>query len=161
MNDITINIIQIKDNYSIVAEMMRGLHENERTLHNKTALWDDIKDSYMRHAINMQEDCGGLCLVAYAGDRAVGFIFGYAEEPDDSRIEEYTGKELYVSDGYVYPEYRKQGIYKLLNSKLEKHFINMGVKRITRFTLAGNNTMRILLEKEGYSITRVLYEKWL
>jgi GNAT superfamily N-acetyltransferase len=161
MNLIAIKAILIKDHYSEVEDMMRGLHENERDIHSKTAHWEEIKNSYMRHVINMQDECNGVCLVAYKDDVALGFIFGYAEEPDDSRIEEYTGKELYVSDGYVYPEYRKQGIYKLLNSKLEKHFTEMGVKRITRFTLAINNTMRSLLEKEGYSITRVLYEKWL
>jgi ribosomal protein S18 acetylase RimI-like enzyme len=157
MNDIAIKAILIKNHYSEVADMMRGLHENERDIHSKTALWEEIKYSYMRHVINMQEESRGVCLVAYKDDVALGFIFGYAEEPDDSRIEEYTGKELYVSDGYVYPEYRKQGIYKLLNSQLEKHFTEMGVKRITRFTLHDNKTMRRLLEKEGYTITRLLF----
>ncbi|MCF8450220.1 MAG: GNAT family N-acetyltransferase [Taibaiella sp.] len=161
MNDITIKEILIKEHYSEVADMMRGLHENERNLNSKTALWQEIKDSYMRHVINRQDEYKGVCLVAYKEDVAVGFIFGYAEEPDDSRIEEYTGKELYVSDGFVYPKYRQKGIYKLLNDQLEKNFIEIGVRRISRFTLASNNTMRSLLEKEGYSITRVLYEKWL
>jgi ribosomal protein S18 acetylase RimI-like enzyme len=109
----------------------------------------------------MQEECEGHCLVAYIDDVPAGFIFGYAEDQDDSRFEEYTGKQLYVADGYVVPEYRRMGIYKMLNSLLELHFAGMGVKRITRFTMHNNDGMRGLLEKEGYVVTRVLYEKWL
>jgi ribosomal protein S18 acetylase RimI-like enzyme len=100
-------------------------------------------------------------LVAYSGTIAVGFILGYIEVPDDSRIEIDTGKELYVSDGYVVPQYRKQGIYKKMNELLEQKYAAKGVRRITRFTLVNNEPMKKFLGSSGYKPTRILYEKWL
>jgi len=161
MATIEIKPVQIAAHYAMMAGMMRDLHINEKVLNDKTAHWDDIEAGYMRHVIAMQEECDGQCLVAYVDGEPAGFIFGYAEEPDDSRIEEYTGKELYVSDGYIKPEYRRMGIYKMLNGQLEQYYRDMGVKRIIRFTMVNNDGMRSLLEREGYRVTRVLYEKWL
>ena len=161
MEDIVIKSINIADHYATVSEMMHGLHTNEKRLHSKTALWHTIQSAYMSHVIAMQEECEGICLMAYMGGQPAGFIFGYAEEPDDSRIEEYVGKEVYVTDGYVLPEYRRRGIYKVLNARLEEAYTEMGVGRISRHTLVVNEGMRALLEQQGYVATRLLYEKWL
>ncbi len=161
MSMIMIKPVVINDEYGLIAEMMAGLHENERLLNDKTAPWAEIETSYMRHVIEMQQDCDGLCLVAYEDEMPAGFIFGYLEEQDDSRIESYTGAELYVSDGFVKLQFRRKGIYKLLNDRLEQHFIADGVRRIIRFTMVNNAAMRALLEEEGYKATRLLYEKWL
>ncbi len=161
MEGMEIRAVKIHDEYAVMEDLMRGLHENERHLWSRTALWPDIRDSYMRHVMTMQEECDGLCLIAYLNGAAAGFIFAYLEEQDDSRIEDYTGPLLYVSDGYVRPEHRRQGIYAALNRALEQHYIPMGVRRISRFTLVNNTNMRQLLEKEGYVATRVAYEKWL
>ena len=161
MENLVIKAVIIREHYDTISVLMHGLHINEKTLNIHTAKWDDIETSYMRHVINMQEDCEGLCLLAYVNENPAGFIFGYVEEPDDSRFEEYTGKALYVSDGFVTAGYRRRGIYKMLNSQLEKHFIGMGIKRMTRLTLVNNKNMRNFLEQENYSATRIVYEKWL
>jgi len=163
MEDISLEIkpIIVSQHFEVISKLMEGLHEHERELFDKTARWKDIEASYMRHVTAMQEECEGTFLIAYLQDKPVGFIFGYVEEQDDSRIEEYTGKELYVSDGYVMPEYRRKGIYQKLNEKLEQLYIDKGVKRITRFTLVDNSRMKQFLETKGYKVTRLLYEKWL
>ncbi len=140
---------------------MHELHIHEHMLFDKTAAWPDIETSYMRHVIQMQEESEGLCLLAYVDNNPVGFIFGYVEEQDDSRIEIHEGKELYVSDGFVQEQYRRQGIYKKLNETMEQHYIGKGIKRMIRFTRVNNTRMRELLENEGYEVTRLLYEKWL
>lgn len=161
MDDLEIKSIEIAQHYAAISEMMHGLHTNEKRLHSKTALWHSIKVAYMRHVIALQEDCEGICLMAWLGGQPAGFIFGYAEEPDDSRIEEYVGKEVYVTDGYVLQEYRRHGIYKALNARLEEEFIKIGVGRISRHALVANEGMRALLEQQRYVATRILYEKWL
>lgn len=161
MSKVTIKPVIIKDYYSTISEMMDGLHANERSLNKRTAQWKEIESNYMQHITDMQEEQGGLMLIAYVGNKPAGFIFGYTEEDDDSRIEESTGNLLYVSDGYVYPEYRKKGIYKLLNQHLEQHFVSQGIKRICRYTLINNHDMQRFLERAGYATTRLLYEKWL
>ncbi len=158
---IEIRPVVISEHYAAVSKMMEELHIHEHSLFDKTAAWSDIKDSYMRHVIKMQEEFEGTFLVAYAGNNPIGFIFGYVEDQDDSRIEVYMGKELYVSDGYVAKEMRGNGIYRQLNTELERIYIDKGVKRICRFTLVNNTSARKFMDHEGYVVTRLLYEKWL
>ena len=153
--------VQITEHYEVISRMMHQLHFHEHGLFDKTAAWPDIEKSYMRHITKMQAENDGLCLVAYLDNAPVGFIFGYTEEQDDSRIEIHEGRELYVSDGYVQEEYRGQGIYRKLNEQLEQYYIAKGIKRMIRFTLVNNTTMRRFLESEEYVVTRLLYEKWL
>ena len=161
MEDIKIKEVSISEQRASVSLLMQGLQESEQGFFNKSASWYEIETSYLRHLITMQEENDGTCLVAYHNNAAVGFIFGYIEEPDDSRIEIATGKELYISDGYVLPSYRKKGIYKKLNEWIERKYIQQGVRRITRFTLVNNEPMKSFLSNRGYSPTRILFEKWL
>ena len=162
MDDKTeIKPVIIKDHYGEVAAMMHQLHIHEHSLFDKTAEWSDIQESYMRHVMDTQETCDGTCLVAYVNGLPAGFIFGYIEVQDDSRIEIYEGKELYVSDGYVDSAYRGTGIYQKLNEELERIYVAKGVRRICRHTLINNTSARQFLERQGYMVTRLLYEKWL
>jgi len=158
---IEIKSVIIAEYYNEISAMMHELHLHEHMLFDKTAAWSDIEDSYMRHIIKMQEECEGTCLVAYLNHVPCGFIFGYVEDQDDSRIEVYLGKELYVSDGYVAKELRGHGIYRKLNTELEDIYISRGIGRICRFTLVNNTRARGFMEQEGYVVTRLLYEKWL
>ncbi|MGF6846419.1 ribosomal protein S18 acetylase RimI-like enzyme [Chitinophaga sp. W3I9] len=158
---INIQSIQIKDHYALISNMMEQLHLSEKAFFPKTATWESIASNYMQHVIEMQETCGGTCLLAYAGDKPAGFIFAYPEEPDDSRIEDYTGNTLYVSDGYVADEFRRQGIYRMLNEELERIYVAMGIRRIVRYTLANNHRMQRFLASEKYEPVRLVYEKWL
>jgi GNAT superfamily N-acetyltransferase len=158
---IEIRPVVVAEHYEVICKMMHDLHRNEHALHDKTAEWPDIEADYMRHVIRMQEEQDGLFLLAYLDEQPAGFIFGYLEDQDESRIEVYTGRELYISDGYVVPEHRRQGIYHRLNAHMERYFTERGVKRILRYTLVRNTGMRQFLDNEGYAVTRLLYEKWL
>ncbi len=161
LSTLAIQPVRIIDHYQAISKLMHELHMHEHSVFDKTASWADIEASYMRHVIAMQEENDGLCLVAYINNNPVGFIFAYVEEQDDSRIEIHEGKELYVSDGYVAEEYRRLGIYSMMNEMLEKYFVDKGIKRMIRFTLVNNTRMRQFLEGEGYGVTRLQYEKWL
>lgn len=141
--------------------MFRSLQENEERLNERSASWNEIGKNYMSHVIEMQEDAEGMCLVAFdEGGEEMGFIFGYLDEADDSRIERYTGDSLYISDGYIKPEYRKRGIYRMLNTEIERIYLDKGIKRIYRFTLHNNENMNKFLKSEHYELTRVLFEKY-
>ena len=158
---IEIKAVTIAEHYELISGFMLHLHKHEHQLLDKTAQWGDIEANYMKHIIARQEDSDGQCLVAFSGDTPAGFIFGYTVDQDDSRIEVYEGKELYVSDGYIVEHFRRQGIYHKLNTQLEQYYVDKGVKRITRFTHIQNTRMRQLLEEQGYFVTRLLYEKWI
>src|SRR3569833_404751 len=100
-DNLVIKPVTISERYEEISIMMRELHKHEHSLFDKTAAWTDIETSYMRHIIKTQEENEGTCLVAYLDGQPTGFIFGYVEDQDDSRIEVFMGRELYVSDGYV------------------------------------------------------------
>ncbi len=159
--NIEIRPVQIRKYQEVISAMMRALHESEKELFNKTDDWDQIEQNYMTHVCSMQEEANGTCLLAFADGVPAGFIFGYEEEEDESRIEAYEGKDLYVSDGFIYPEYRRHGIYRQMNEQLEQLYIARGVRRILRFTLTSNTRMQEFLEKQQYQPVRLLYEKWL
>jgi GNAT superfamily N-acetyltransferase len=158
---ITISEVTIREHLPEIDVLMAGLHQSERELFDKTAPWPEIRANYLEHLIEMQEAYEGTCLIAYTEGKAIGFIFGYVEEQDNSRIEVYTGRELYISDGYVQPAYRRKGVYTRLNAAIEKKYVDAGVKRITRFTLVNNEPMKQFMADQGYQVTRVLFEKWL
>ena len=145
LRNIEIKEVLIRDHLADVDRLMKGLQESEVSLFSKSAPWADIRSSYLRHLMDVQEKNEGTCLIAYTGSRAVGFIFAYLEVQDNSRSEVDTGPELYVSDGYVDPNYRRQGIYKNLNRRLEEKYRAAGVRRITRFTLMNNEAMKHLI----------------
>lgn len=158
---LTITAIRISDHVEVISQMLEELHLSEKSFFLKTASWSSIAGNYMQHVIEMQETCNGTCLLARVDDTPIGFIFAYVEEPDESRIEDYTGDTLYVSDGYVLKEFRRQGIYRQMNDALEKIYIEKGIRRIVRYTLSNNYRMQEFLASEGYEAVRWVYEKWL
>jgi len=158
---VTIKPIRIRDHYALINSMMEQLHLSEKEFFPQTASWESISNNYMQHVIDTQENCDGACLLAYVDNTPAGFIFAYLEEPDESRIEDYTGDTLYVSDGYVAKEFRRQGIYRLMNEALEKIYVEKGVRRMVRYTLANNQRMQQFLASENYEPVRLVYEKWL
>lgn len=141
--------------------MLKELHLSELEFFPKTAAWEDIQADYMQHVISTQEENDGTCLLAAKDGEPAGFIFAYVEEPDESRIEDYTGNTLYVSDGYVAPAFRRMGIYRQLNDALEAIYIQKGVRRIVRYTLSNNLRMQQFLASQQYEPVRLVYEKWL
>jgi GNAT superfamily N-acetyltransferase len=153
--------ILIAEHKAEISLLMSELQLSEQSLFNKSAQWNEIEQNYINHLISMQQECEGTCFVTYIDKEPIGFIFGYVEEEDESRIEISFGKELYISDGYVKPLYRKQGIYKRMNALIEHKYVEKGVRRITRFTLVNNEPMKNFLTGAGYSATRILFEKWL
>lgn len=158
---VTITPIRIRDHYALISSMMEQLHLSEKNFFLKTAAWESIASNYMQHVIEMQEECDGTCLLAHVDNTPAGFIFAYLEEADESRIEDYTNDTLYVSDGYVAAEFRRQGIYRLMNEELENIYIKKGIRRVVRYTLANNIRMQQFLESKDYQPVRLVYEKWL
>ncbi len=159
-SELIIEPIVVRNHYAPVCELMRMLHEHEKSLYPRTALWSDIADNYMQHVMDMQAQNNGQFWAAWWRDRMIAFIFGYTEEEDESRCEEASGTIAYISDGYVLPEWRGKGVYRTLNQQIEMQFTGMGISRFTRYTLWNNEPMKALLQQEGYKLTRLLYEKW-
>ncbi|MBO9619018.1 MAG: GNAT family N-acetyltransferase [Niabella sp.] len=162
MSSISIKRISIERNIPVVDELVGALHRSEKSLNPRTAEWSTIKADYIEHMIECEKDCSGSFFAALtSNEEAVGFIFGYVEEQDNSNFETGEGDDLYVSEGFVKPEYRKQGIYSMLNKAFEEHYKDFPIRRIFRYTLCTNEVMQQWLANQGYQPVRLVYEKWL
>ncbi len=159
--EIVINQIGIKDNLSIVDELVGALHASELSLNIKTANWEDIKDEYLRYMIECEEEAEGKFFVAKDLYKTIGFIFGFIENKDNSNFEIGSGDDLYISEGFVKVEYRNLGVYSKLNNAFIESFSKQPIRRIIRYTLNNNKTMQHWLENKGYRVVRLVYEKWL
>ncbi|MDR6516423.1 GNAT family N-acetyltransferase [Chryseobacterium camelliae] len=157
----TIRKLPVKENLSVADELVGELHLSQKEMNPNTADWPLIRKNYLRFMAECEQENNGTFMIAETEGQAIGFIFGYMEEKDDSNFELGDQDDLYVSDGYVKPEYRKQGIYSALNAAFEEAYKEYSIRRIYRFTSCSNHTMQSWLSKQGYSPVRLLYEKWL
>ncbi|PWN61712.1 GNAT family N-acetyltransferase [Chryseobacterium viscerum] len=157
----SIRKIKINENLPIVDELVGELHVSEKTMNDKTADWSQIRESYLRFMSECEEENEGTFLIAEIDGNAIGFLFGYIEERDDSNFELGEGDDLYVSEGYVKKEFRKQGIYSALNKAFEEEYKGYKIRKIYRYTLCTNDTMQIWLSSQGYQPVRLVYEKWM
>ncbi len=157
----SIKKIKIAENLPIVDELVGELHVSEKEMNDKTADWSQIRDNYLRFMAECEEENDGTFLIAEIDGKAIGFIFGYIDEKDDSNFELGENDDLYVSEGYVKKEYRKQGIYSALNTTFEEAYSDYKIRKIYRYTLFNNDTMQRWLASQGYRPVRLVYEKWL
>lgn len=153
--------IKISENLSIADELVGELHISEKEMNEKTADWSFIRENYLRFMSDCEEENNGTFLTAEVNGKAIGFIFGYIDEKDDSNFELGDSDDLYVSEGYVKKEFRKHGIYTALNKAFEETYKDYNIRKIYRYTLCNNHTMQNWLDKQGYRPVRVVYEKWL
>jgi ribosomal protein S18 acetylase RimI-like enzyme len=160
-NEIKIKQIDIVQNRSIVEELVGALHVSELELNPKTARWSDIKDEYLQHMMECENEANGKFFLATTNELLIGFIFGYVEEKGNSNFEIGDGDDLYISEGYVLESFRNQGVYRKLNEAFIESYTNIKLRRIIRYTLSNNKKMQQWLEHKGYNAVRVVYEKWL
>lgn len=161
MKNFNIREISVLENLAIADELVGELHESELAFNPKTEHWENIKKQYLEHIIECIDECDGTFLIAEDDGKAIGFLFGYVEEKDNSNFESGEGDDLYVSEGYVKKEYRKHGVYTALNTFFEEKYKDKNIRRIFRYTLCNNETMKKWLEKQNYKPVRIVYEKWI
>ncbi|MBV8328525.1 GNAT family N-acetyltransferase [Chryseobacterium sp.] len=156
----SIRKIKIAEHLPVVDELVGELHVSEKEMNDKTADWSHIRENYLRFMSECEEENDGTFLIAEVDGRAIGFLFGYIDEKDDSNFELGEEDDLYVSEGYVKKEYRKQGIYSALNKAFEESYAHYKIRKIYRYTLCNNETMQRWLDSQGYRPVRIVYEKW-
>lgn len=158
---VKIRPLDIKKEWEILDELLWDLHKSEKEMNPRTATWPVIRDRYFEYLDDCIKDNEGVVLVAEVEGKVAGFIFGYLDEPDGGDFGGGNGDDLYVSDGFVKPEFENMNVYGMLNEAFENHFKKFAVRRIYRYTLVENENMNKWLKKQGYDPIRIVYEKWL
>ena len=103
------------------------------------------------------EQKGANLLVAYKGPRRVGFIIGQIRPPFLAISKIKSVGEIVIC--WVDPEYREQGIAKLLTTQMEVHFKKMGIQYVDLHYVVGNQEAENAWRQLGYAPCRILSRK--
>jgi ribosomal protein S18 acetylase RimI-like enzyme len=99
----------------------------------------------------------GRAWLFYEGETPVGYIvltFGYSFE--------YHGRDCFIDELYIEPQYRRQGIGKRVMQFVEERALELGVNAIHLEVDHGNDRASELYRRAGYrDNARFLMTKWL
>lgn len=99
----------------------------------------------------------GVLWVIYDGEEAAGYLvacFGFSLE--------YAGRDPFVDEFYLKPEYREGGIGSSALSQAEELLAGMGVRAMYRMVMPGNDRAEQSYRRTGYDdIDRLLLSKGL
>lgn len=121
---------------------------------------DPALQAYLAHIIQIQESGKGVILIAERENRLVGFVCLLG--PDVTAAE--NGSEsayAFMSDLFVIPECRNQGVGSLLTQRLEDQARVMGATNIALRVTAENEGSRHFYIKEQYQEEFVVMSKGL
>lgn len=157
-----IEILELNDtNRAIAVEFMSELQEHERTLSSDRRSGQEIADAHLRYLERTCSNNAGTIFLARSQNRYCGFIVCFAQnyERDDLHIEEPLKTYGVISDLYVDPICRNQGVAKALILKAEQHLRSLGLKRIKLTVLENNTSARDAYERIGYNAHEIIYKK--
>jgi len=118
----------------------------------------DGAEVYFEHILQMQGSGKGFVFVAEKNDDLLGFVCLLAPvNPVEGGSDE--APYGFMSDLYVVPEDRKQGIATLLNAQVEKQMLALGITQLALRVAANNTTAREFYRRTSYSEQFVVMSK--
>lgn len=114
--------------------------------------------AYFEHILNIQDSGKGFVFVAEDNDSLLGFVCLLAPvNPVESGSDEAAYG--FMSDLFVVPKRRRQGIATLLNAQVEKQMRTMGLDQLALRVVAGNAEAREFYHRENYNEQFVVLSK--
>lgn len=146
---------------SALVAFMTSLQAFEQSLCENRADANEAAAAHLDHLLGLVAQCGGFVLISELGGRPIGFLVGTTDGPPegDRHIREEMRKVGYVSDIYIEPEQRGQGIAQGLLAVAESRFRAMGLPAMEICFLAANDGARRAYEAFGFEPYEVLYSK--
>ncbi|HEX2889138.1 GNAT family N-acetyltransferase [Vineibacter terrae] len=138
---------------------MAGISDHERTLHDSRRPGADCADAYLAQIEAAIATRGGAILVAARGEERLGCIaFHVAREVNAAETPD-SNVYGYVSDLYVAPAARRQGLASRLLAEAERHFRDAGLRRMRIGSLAANASAVGAYHRFGFEAYEVVLEK--
>ena len=119
---------------------------------------DDGSETYFQHILQMQLGGKGFIYVAEENDSLLGFVCLLAPV---NPVEGGSNEAPYgfMSDLFVVPERRRQGIATMLNAQVEKQMRALGIAQLALRVAASNVTARDFYRREDYCEQFVVMSK--
>jgi ribosomal protein S18 acetylase RimI-like enzyme len=130
---------------------IEGIQETERAVADTRLPGAEIAEAYLSELEKETKAKSGAIYVAKNGDDTAGFIACWIEREENVAETPESNTYGYISDAYVAPEYRNQGVFRRLSEQAESHLKqNEEVKIIRINVLADNETALRAYENTGY-----------
>jgi len=142
-----------QDDLVAIRSFIEQLQEHERSLVPMLKPGCEISADYLQKLLSKIESCNGLMLVARNAKAAnpVGFICAWMAHDDDQLIQEEARAYAYISDIFVAPDYRQNGIASKLLREVEQLMINRGAKQMRLCSKSANRHALQCYDRNGYS----------
>jgi ribosomal protein S18 acetylase RimI-like enzyme len=148
--DISISLYSEADKEALL-KGIEGIQETERVVTDTRLPGAEIAEPYLLELEKETKAKSGAIFVAKSGSDTAGFIACWVEREENVAETPESNTYGYISDAYVAPEYRNQGVFKKLNEQAEAHLKqNEEVKIIRINVLADNVTALKAYENTGY-----------
>jgi ribosomal protein S18 acetylase RimI-like enzyme len=136
-----------------------ALNDHERALHDTRLPGAEIAEVYFNKIHGKIATAHGCIVVAFDGDRRVGYMACRIED-DDAPAETADSNVFgYISDVFVVSEMRGQNIAAILVAEAERRVRPHGVTRLRLGSLANNAQAIRAYRKAGFGDYEVVLEK--
>ena len=141
-------------------EAIVDLQEVERAISDTRLPGAEVAEPYLAQLEKELSEKQGAMFVARNSEEFVGFITCLIEHDDDLTHTPASNVYGYISDAYVAPAYRGQGIFLKLHAQAEQHLLQFPhITRVRINVMAENHAARTAYEKAGYAAEEVMMEK--
>lgn len=156
-NNITIKHVTTEDEWQQMKILLAELLAFEKSLRPQRKDTENVIHGafrYVRENITARQ--GAAILALDNEGKAIGFINGWLDGGDG--LDADYPQSGSISDAYVVPLFREQGVFKKLNQAMATHFKSQGVLRMETYTLGNNLAMQEILKKAGFTPHKVFFE---
>jgi len=144
----------------VLIRFMAALQDVEHALHPDRPPGAETAEAHFEYLRNECAEHQGQFLIAENPDGApVGFILfmvddfgGHYVHPDHRHVG-------WVSDIWIEPEHRGQGILDMMFAAAEDHFRALGITRLMLAHLKGNDTARDAYLRRGFTAYETILER--
>jgi len=144
---------------SAVAALMAGLQDFERGLSDDRPPGEGIGTQHFRYLLQECREKQGRVFVAEQESELVGFVVVLVERLDEGDLHVYSRYKSYgeVTDLFVLPAHRGQGIARALLNEAEDYCRSLSLSRLRIQVLARNRDARDFYHRAGYVGHELIY----
>jgi ribosomal protein S18 acetylase RimI-like enzyme len=146
-------------NLAAITRFVEAIQEHERSKVPELKPGAEIGKQYIEMLLKNVDEMNGIMLIAKSDGQAIGFVCTYIDEDDDLLLRDEFHSHAYISDIYVEPDWRGQGIAAKLLEAVENEMSARGCKQIRICSKATNLISLKCYDKAGYERYEVIFRK--